>query len=143
VSQVGEVPSGRLVRDGKRLVEIRGDTIRQRRRILENGAALATVAVDRAGALVGRPQIALHGLVEKADAGEVRESLCAAIDSAIAALDRHERRDDDAVKEAARLSLRRTLRALYAKRPVLEVHLVRIDEHLATPERGKITEEVG
>ena len=37
-----------------------------------------------------------------------------------------DRRDDDKVREAARLAIRRSLRDWHGKKPVTQVHLVRI-----------------
>ena len=46
--------------------------------------------------------------------------------AAIARLPATGRRDDDAVSEAARRAVRRTIRAELGKRPVTDVHLTRL-----------------
>ena len=46
--------------------------------------------------------------------------------AAVAALSGDDRDDDDAVKEAARLAVRRTLHASHGKKPVTDVHVVRL-----------------
>jgi ribonuclease J len=123
---IGEVPVGRLVVDGKRLLPAAAEALRSRQRMTFNGAALATIVVDRDGRLKAPPQVTVHGLGdEEEDAaltGELRERVAQAIEE----LEPRERRDDAALREAVRLAVRRSLRAWHGKKPVTEIHLVRI-----------------
>jgi ribonuclease J len=121
---IGEVPTGRLVVDGKLLLPATGEALRERQRMTFNGAAVATVVVDRDGTLLAPPQVTLQGLVE--DDGESAEALRRAVEEAAAQLPERERRDDAALREAVRLVVRRSLKARHGKRPVTLVHVVRI-----------------
>ena len=123
---IGEVPTGRLVVDGTRLLPSTSEALRSRQRMTFNGAALATIVVDRDGRLQAPPQITVHGLGGEAEDASLTEELQQRVANAIAELEPRERRDDAALREAARLAVRRSLRAWHGKKPVTEVHLVRL-----------------
>ena len=122
-SVVGEVPTGRLAADSNTLLEAHGETLKNRQRMVFNGAALATLVMDRAGNLKAPPQVSVEG-VPTDDTGE---ALAARVAQALDELNPRDRRDDDKVREAARLTIRRSLRDWHGKKPVTQVHLVRID----------------
>src|SRR5487761_797139 len=121
-SVVGEVPTGRLAADANTLLDAKGETLKNRQRMVFNGAALATLVMDRAGKLLAPPQVSVEG-VPSEDSGE---ELAARVAQAPDNLAARARRDDDKVPEAARLAIRRSLRAWHGKKPVTQVHLVRI-----------------
>jgi ribonuclease J len=121
---VDSAPVGRLVLDGSRLVPLQGAVMGARRRMLFNGIALASLAVDEAGRLRGRPRISAPGLYEPDDpetdriAGELTEAL--------GALPLALRREDAALADAAKAALRRALGRRLQKRPLVDVHLLRV-----------------
>jgi ribonuclease J len=123
---VDHVPTGRLAVDGKRLVPVDGEIIRERNRLRNNGSAVATVVVDGKGHLVSDPQLTVQGVLDEIDDDESWDDAIEAIVEAINDLTPRERRDDDAVSEAARLAVRRSLRESVGKRPVTDVHVVRL-----------------
>lgn len=123
----GEVQSGRLAIDGKRIVPLGRESLRGRHRIINNGAAVATLVIDRAGTLLTDPQVAVMGLLDDpAGDGEVSSSVAAAIRSAVEGMPAAERSDDESVRQAVRIAVRRSFNALQGKKPVTEVHLVRV-----------------
>ncbi len=117
-------PVGRLALDGNRLVPLSGGVMAARRRMLFNGVVVASIAVDGAGAVRGKPVISAPGLFEAED----RESARVARDfaSALADLPQALRRDDAALLDAARAALRRALGRGLQKRPLVDVHLLRV-----------------
>lgn len=121
---VGDVPTGRLGVEGQRLLVIGEGALRSRQRMVFNGAAVATVVLDRSGELLATPRISAPGLVEDGD--PVVEELADAVEEAVRGLPAHERRIDSSVHEAARVAVRRVLRATFGKKPVTEVHVVRV-----------------
>jgi ribonuclease J len=123
---LGEVPTGRLVVDGKRLLPVGGEALRSRQKMTFNGAALATLVVDRDGRLQAPPQVTVHGLGDESEDRALTDELRQRVTQAIDELEPRARRDDAALREAARLAVRRSLRAWHGKKPVTEVHLVRI-----------------
>jgi ribonuclease J len=122
----GEVAFGRLGLDGSALVSLGGALIKHRHRISASGSAVATLVMGRDGRLLAEPQVTLHGLVDPEAAGAALGSAAAAVRSAVEALNAAQRGDDAAVKEAARLAVRRYIHAERGKKPLTDVHLVRV-----------------
>ncbi len=117
-------PVGRLVADGGRLVPLGGNVMGARRRMLFNGVAIASVAVDEAGRLRGVPRLSAPGLLDGDDreSGRIADELA----EALADLPAPIRRDDTALADAARTALRRALGRRLQKRPLVDVHLLRV-----------------
>jgi ribonuclease J len=123
---VGEVEFGRLGLDGTALVPLGGALIKHRHRISASGSAVATLVLGRDGRLLADPQVTLHGLVDPEGDGAALGDAAAAVRSAVEALDPGRRADDAAVKEAARLAVRRYIHGERGKKPLTDVHLVRV-----------------
>ena len=123
---VDEVPVGRLASDGKGLLPLGGAALKDRRRIILNGSAVATLVVDRQGCLAAPPAISLLGLVEETAASAAVPFLCAAAQCALGDLPAVARRDDNVVRDAVRRAVRRQINERFGKRPLIEIHLVRI-----------------
>ncbi|NBB83982.1 MAG: MBL fold metallo-hydrolase [Alphaproteobacteria bacterium] len=122
----GHVPAGRLALDGKQLIDLHGDTMRARHRMIWNGTAVATLVVDRNGKLKGAPQVSLMGLEEGDLLDEARELVSERIRDEVGRLSADRRVDDDQVREAARVAVRRAMKDFHGKRPTTEVHVVRL-----------------
>jgi ribonuclease J len=121
---VDSAPVGRLVPDGGRLVPLTGSVMSARRRMLFNGIVLASLAVDESGRLRGQPRVSAPGLLEPngPETAEVIDELA----DAVAELPAPLRRDDAALTDAARAALRRLLGKRLQKRPLVDVHLLRV-----------------
>jgi ribonuclease J len=125
VQVIDHIDTGRLGLDGKNLVPLESGSFRTRLRMTYSGAAVATVVLDRRGKLVAAPQLTIHGLLgEEADA--VSQAVAEAVGRAVAELTTEQRQDDEIVREAARLAVRRAISASHGKKPVTDVHVVRI-----------------
>ena len=124
VEIVDSAPVGRLAVDGGRLVPLSGGVMSARRRMLYNGVVLASIAVDEAGRLRSKPRVSAPGLFEQEDAeiARVGDELAGALAELPATL----RRDDTGLAEAARAALRRALGRRLQKRPLVDVHLLRV-----------------
>jgi ribonuclease J len=121
---IDSAPVGRLVLDANRLVPLDGEVLAARRRMLFNGVILGSLAVDGAGKILGRPQVSAPGLYEPEDPETDRIGRDFA--SALADLPVALRRDDSALADAARSALRRALGKRFQKRPLVDVHLLRV-----------------
>ena len=122
----GRVPSGRLGADGTRLVALEAESLRERRRMSYNGSAVATLAMTADGILVGAPQISILGLVEEEAQIELKAAVAERIRAALAELPAARRADDEAVRECARHAVRRSVFDALGRRPVTEIHLLRL-----------------
>jgi ribonuclease J len=122
----GQVPAGRVASDGRRLLPMTGSTLQQRRRVGNQGALVATLVVDRGGALAAPPQISLIGLVEAQDSDDMQAKLRDAATAAVESLPKAMRRDDAQVKDAANRALRKAINERIGKRALIDVQLVRL-----------------
>jgi ribonuclease J len=121
---IDTVPVGRLAIDGKRVVPLSGGVLAARKRMLFNGIVLASIAIDIDGYVRGTPRVSAPGLLDADDPehGRVENDFAEAMADLPAPL----RRDDAAFTEAAKTALRRTLGRRLQKRPMVDVHLLRV-----------------
>ena len=117
-------PVDKLVLDGTRLTPIGGGVMTARRRMLFNGVVLASLAVDANGRMRGEPRISAPGLFDADDTelDRIHTEFADAIDDLPQSL----RRDDASLADAARAALRRALGRRLQKRPLVDVHLLRV-----------------
>jgi len=121
----GTVPVGRLAADGNRLVPMDGELIRSRTRTVYNGAAVVTLVLNGFGGLAAEPELSAIALLESGDdpiTDEAKEAARAAIEG----LKAKQRGDDETVREAVRIAVRRSFRKSLDKNPVITVHLFRV-----------------
>jgi ribonuclease J len=119
------VPVGRLTREGNRLTSTEGDLVRERNKAIYNGAAVMTVVLNGQRQPKTEPQLSTIGLLENDDES-ARERIRRDVWNAIDDMPEKSYKDDDAVREAIRLAVRRAFRELTGKKPLTHVHLVRV-----------------
>ena len=123
---VDHVPHGRLAWGGRGTIPVNGNIVRERRRMMFNGAAFVTIVLDRKGELVADPVVSAHGLLENGKDAELLDDMADEAADAVEGLSGPRRRDDETVREAVRVAVRRLLRAEFDRKPVVEVQLVRV-----------------
>jgi ribonuclease J len=94
--------------------------------MVHNGSAVLTIVLDRMGKLLGDPQISAHGLLDAEHEAEEHDAVIEAVREAIDELPRPARQNDELVRETARLAVRRHLKQSHGKKPLTDVHLVRV-----------------
>ncbi|MXV44595.1 MBL fold metallo-hydrolase [Saccharibacter sp. 17.LH.SD] len=124
VKVVDTAPTGRWALDGGRLLPMTGGVLAARRRMLFNGVVLASFAVDEEGYVIGEPRISAPGLLESEDPESMR--ICEEFSYAIDEIPDELRQDDLSFRNAARTALRRALGRKLQKRPLVDVHLLRV-----------------
>lgn len=122
---IGHVPTGRLVLDGDRIVPIDSEILRDRKRMVQNGAAVITIVMNEKGRLLADPLVTTHGLFEPDDEDE-ESVLVDVVKGALSRLSPNDRTNDETVAEAARIALRRTFHTDQRRKPLTDVHLVRL-----------------
>lgn len=124
VQVIEKVFAGRLIVDGNRVLPSENLALRDRRKMLFNGSAVATLVMDKDGYLRDDPLVTVQGVYDLNNDDEIANSV---VDAIIAAVDSLPRRsNDDTVQTSARNALRRRLRDLCGKRPETDVHIVRL-----------------
>jgi ribonuclease J len=125
-SVVDEVAVGRLASDGKGLLPVGGTALKDRRRVTFNGTAVATLVLDRHGRFMAPPTLSVIGVVEPPAADAAAPGLRSAVERALNGLPAGLRREDEPVRDTVRRTLRQVLNERFGKRPLVEVHVVRI-----------------
>ncbi|MDF1748515.1 MAG: ribonuclease J [Alphaproteobacteria bacterium] len=119
-----QVYSGRLAVDGDRLIPMDHGSIRQRKRLAQNGAAVVSIALDKAGRLADEAQLTLAGLLDSD--GPEWDDLLDLAEETVENLSKAQLKDDGLVVEAVRVALRRKLQMMTKRRPQVDVHLLRV-----------------
>ena len=122
---VDRVETGRLVLDGRAMLPFDTEVLRARRHLMREGVVFVALVVDSRGGLLAEPRWRAEGV--HVDGAVPGGDLGAAVAAAVEALPRARRCDDDALRETARLCVRRALRRAIDKRPAVNVELVRLD----------------
>ncbi|TAN53706.1 MAG: ribonuclease J, partial [Rhodospirillales bacterium] len=123
---VDHIPTGKLAMDGGRLIRMDSTVMRNRHRMIWNGSAVVTVVVDKKGRLLADPKVSAQGLLDPETDAQLLEDAAMAVAEAIEDMPSGQRRDDAALSEAARLATRRALYERVEKKPLTEVHLIRV-----------------
>ena len=121
---IDHVHAGRLARDGDTVVQLESNALRDRRKLLWNGAAAATLVIDGKGKGVASPKVSLRGIED--EDGSLAAAVVDGLQEMLADLTAGERKDDKRIAEAARQAVRRVVRAHLGKKPLTDVHIVRI-----------------
>jgi len=123
---VAEVKAGRWGLDGKNLRPLDQTVAQNRRKMGFNGAAIATIVLDRHGMLAGEPQLSLMGIDDDRTIVSLRDELIGAIEDEVGSMARATLLDDEAIRQAVAKIIRKHLHESQGKKPVIEVHLVRV-----------------
>jgi ribonuclease J len=124
---VGEVPSGRLYKDGTILEDSKSRAVVERRRMAFSGCVFVAVAMTAQGELVDEPEVDLVGIPEKNRAGEAFDDIVFdVVMSTIEGLPRARRRDPDALGESVRRAVRAVINEHWGKKPPCLVHVLTV-----------------
>lgn len=119
---VGRERVGRLVIDGDVILPADGTTINERRRVAAYGQISVAIALNASGRLVGEPQVRLQGIPVEEDKDDfVLEACEAAADAA-----RGGPKDEEKLREAVRLAVRRKAVEWTGKKPIVDVLVINI-----------------
>ena len=121
---LGQVPTGILAVDGKQILRLDSEVIRKRRKMMDDGSFVVTLVVDRAGTVLGEPQISTFGLLDTDK--DQKAELIQRIKDQIAQLDSGEVDFNNRIDQAVRTVIRKFLDEFYGKHPLIDVHLVRV-----------------
>jgi ribonuclease J len=120
--KLSEERAGRLILDGDVILPGDGNTMNERRRLAIFGLISVAVALDADDRVEGNVQIDLQGIPVEEDREAFLEEACAAAAAAIGKTGGNEEK----MREAVRLAVRRTATEWTGKKPVVSVMFVRV-----------------
>lgn len=121
---VGQVKSGYQAIDGLSLIPTDGSIIRTRRKLRDDGCVFASVAVSRDGKLETAARVVAPGVIDAIEDEELMAECAAVIEEAVESA--KPRAGDEQIAELIRLSLRKFFKHEIDKKPVIEVHVLRV-----------------
>jgi ribonuclease J len=121
---LGEVPAGILAVDGKQIDPLNAEVIKKRRKMMDEGSAVLTLVLDKEGHVLGQPQLSTFGLLasDSADNAEILER----ITQTMAEIPADKLLDDLFINETMRHTIRQFLSEKYGKKPLMDIHLIRV-----------------
>jgi ribonuclease J len=121
--KLGEEKVGRLILDGDVILPANGTTMNERRRAAMFGLISVAVALDDRNRLRGGVEIDLQGIPVEEDKEAFLAEAC---DAAADAVAQNAGKEEDKLREAVRLAVRRCATDWTGKKPVVSVLLVRL-----------------
>ncbi|MEC9225545.1 MAG: ribonuclease J [Pseudomonadota bacterium] len=125
---IDNVKTGALTHEKGKIVEIQSDMMRARRRMLWNGVVTTSLVMNRSGALCAVPAVSQTGIGDEAAAADYIATASIAVEDALSGMTRNARLDDGSVEEIAGQALRRVARSMFGLRPIVHVHVMRLDD---------------
>jgi ribonuclease J len=124
---IGQVPAGRLYKDGTILEDSKSRAVVERRRMAFSGCAFVAIVMTEQGELADDPAVELVGIPEKNKAGEPFDDIVFdAVVSTVEGLPKARRRDADALAESVRRAVRSVINEHWGKKPPCLVHVLTV-----------------
>ena len=124
---IGQLPAGRLYKDGNIVEDAKSRAVVERRRMGFAGCVFVAIAMTEKGEMADDPEIDLVGIPEKNRAGEeLDEIVFDVVVSTVEGLPRARRRDADAMGESVRRAVRSALNEQWGKKPICLVHVLEV-----------------
>lgn len=126
-SVIGEAQVGLQTVEAGEVISIDGPTLRDRRRLLWNGSVSASVVLSLSGELCIAPNISQNGLSDGHRADDYLAEASLRVEDAIMDMSDKAVADDGRVHEVASQALRRLAKSMFQRRPIVQVHVLRVD----------------
>ena len=118
------IESGILAVDGHQIIPLNAQVLKKRRKMMDEGTAVLTLAVDSKARLLGEPQLSTFGLIDENE--ELKAEFKERVLASLSEIDSERAGDDNLIKDKMRHTIRTFLNEKFGKRPLMEVHLIRI-----------------
>ncbi len=122
--EIGDVESGYIAVDGNTMIPTDSGIIRTRRKIRDEGCVVAAVVIDKDNELLSAPRISTPGSL---DPEEDKDLLLALRDEIIDIIERIKPKEHtEKISESIRKAIRSMLREELGKKPVIDVHVMKV-----------------
>ena len=119
------VKAGRLALDGNRVVSVESQVLKERRRLMFNGMISVVLVIDSNRDLMSAPSVTTRGVFDD-DKERCTASLVSDIEGAFNLVPKALRGDEDKLREAARLAIRRKIRRKHEIKPDISIDFVQL-----------------
>ncbi|MFD2207295.1 ribonuclease J [Kiloniella antarctica] len=126
--KISEVNCGLLAIESRRLVPLDSPIIVTRQKMMYNGSAVVTLVIDEDFKLAVTPQLSIQGVIDLDDEPDDFKETMQAIKGAIKLLKKTDMKRDEVVREVVSRAVRRHCNKRYGKKPVTNVHIIRLDD---------------
>lgn len=124
-SEIGSVPSGYIAIDGNTFISSESPILKVRRRIRDEGFCAVTVVLDqKTNEVLAAPRFSTPGSLDPQDDRELLEILREAVEDTLANISRKD--TVDRISENIRKAVRKITRDELGKKPVLDVHIIKV-----------------
>ncbi|MBI4725506.1 MAG: ribonuclease J, partial [Rhodomicrobium sp.] len=118
----GDVPIGRLYRDGNIILQPGDPAIADRRRLSYNGHVAVSVIIQRNGDIATEPEVEVRGIPASDSNGlDLGERVLSAVYNAVESIPRARRKDRELVRDAVARSIRGEMKLVWGKKPLCSV----------------------
>lgn len=121
---IGRVDSGYVAIDGTSLIPSDGEIMRTRRRLRDEGAIFVSAVIDKQGKLA-EASLTAPGLLDPKEDGEIIAEWLGDIRDLIE--ESKSKISSEKLREEIRLRLRKTIKQELDKKPLIEIHLNKLD----------------
>jgi ribonuclease J len=119
---VGQVPTGRVFRDGRLIVPDGDGPVRERRKLAAVGLIAVALLVGRKGEMIGEPIVEIDGVPDETGAGyPMQDHVLDAIEGTIKSMPPQRRRNVETLSEAVRRAVRSAVDETWGKKPIVKV----------------------
>jgi len=126
---IDEVPAGRLYVDGESIVVADSESLRDRKRLGAEGAAMVAMAVSaKKHQIMSGPNVTLQGVAmeDEEEMDLALDEIENAAEAAFVRLNHAERADDEVVEANVGRAVRKAVEKAFGKRPLVTVSVLRI-----------------
>jgi ribonuclease J len=118
----GDVPVGRLYRDGNLVLQAGDPAIAERRRLSWNGHVAVSIVIQRNGEIAADPEVEVKGVpAYDANGLDMEERALSAVYNAVESIPRAKRKDRELVRDAVMRSVRAEMKLVWGKKPLCSV----------------------
>ena len=122
---IGSVPTGRLMLDGKRIIPINEDAIKNRKKMLYNGTILISLLINKANKKILKPIVSSKGFFNNENIKNFEKNLF----SNINLFTKDYKKSDFSeiyIKEKIKSFSNKYFRKSLDMKPVLQIHIIKI-----------------
>jgi ribonuclease J len=115
-----------LAVDGSRVLNLNAASLRARQKISFDGSVVCSLVLDYKGRLMADPALSAPGLLAEEEDRAALRDFTAHIRDVLEELPAQLLKHDKDLKESVRLAIRRYVTGAYAKKPWIEIHILRV-----------------